>query len=293
MTEFFNKWTSIKYPRTFYPRIILRWPALLTIILLPLALIWLLAACSQASSTTEEPAAAPGTRPGMGMGRQSGMMARHSAPIPEVYAELANPVTADDASLERGAELYTIHCASCHGDGAMGDGPAAAGLDPAPVPIAHTSQMMSDSYLFWRVSEGGTLEPFNSAMPSWKGVLDEQARWDVINYMRALGSGTAPTRRGVGGAAFDPDAQATREASMVAAAVAQGILTQAEAETFARVHAAVEGLRAQGFIGSGDTPSDMQAQMLAELVRQGTITQEEADTFSDAHSRMLVAGLMD
>jgi mono/diheme cytochrome c family protein len=295
MTEFLNKWTWIKYPRIFCPRIFLRWTALPTIILLPLALIWLLTACSQTSSTTEETAAAPGIRPGMGMGmgRQSGMMARHSAPIPEAYAGLKNPVTADDASLDRGAELYATHCASCHGDGAMGDGPAAADLDPAPVPIAHTSQMMSDSYLFWRVSEGGALDPFNSTMPPWKGVLDEQARWDVINYMRALGSGTVPMRRGMGGAAFDPDAQATREAEMVATAVAQGVLTQAEADVFNQVHAAVEGLRAQGFTGTGDTASDMQTQMLAELMRLGTITQPEADAFSDAHSRMLAAGLMD
>jgi len=42
-----------------------------------------------------------------------------------------------------------------HGDGGMGDGPAGKGLVPAPVPIAHTSQMMSDSYLFRRISEGG------------------------------------------------------------------------------------------------------------------------------------------
>ncbi|HSG43933.1 MAG TPA: cytochrome c, partial [Anaerolineales bacterium] len=73
--------------------------------------------------------------PGMGMGN-SNMMNRHHAQIPSEYAGLKNSVTADDASLERGAELYTTNCTSCHGDGGMGDGPAGAALDPAPSPIA-------------------------------------------------------------------------------------------------------------------------------------------------------------
>jgi mono/diheme cytochrome c family protein len=103
-----------------------------------------------------------GTSPGMGMG-DDGMMARHHAEIPAEYAGLANPVPADEASLERGARLYATNCASCHGEGGMGDGPAASALDPAPAPVAHSSQMMADDYLFWRLSEGGT--PFNTSMP--------------------------------------------------------------------------------------------------------------------------------
>lgn len=258
-----------------------------------LAILVLLAACGQIPSAPEEPTAAPGMAMGMGMGRQSGMMARHRAPIPEAYAGLVNPVTADEASLERGGELFVTHCASCHGDGAMGDGPASADLDPAPVPIAHTSQMMGDSYLFWRVSEGGAMAPFNSAMPAWKQTLDEQARWDVLNYVQALGSGAVMPRQGWGGSAYDPAAQATREAAILATAVDQGVLTQAEAHTFAEVHAAIEVLRAQGGTGSGGNMADMQAAILAELVDAGTITPEQAGAFSDMHNRLLDAGLME
>jgi mono/diheme cytochrome c family protein len=261
-----------------------------------LAIVILLAACGQIPSASEEPTAAPGMAVemgmGMGMGRQSGMMARHRAPIPEAYAGLVNPVTADEASLERGGELFVTHCASCHGDGAMGDGPAGTGLDPAPVPIAHTSQMMSDSYLFWRVSEGGAMEPFNSAMPAWKETLDEQARWDVLNYVQALGSGAVMPRQGLGGSAYDPAAQPTREAAMLATAVDQGVLTQAEADTFAEVHAVIEALRTQGGAGMSGNMVDMQAAILAELVDAGTITTEQADAFSDTHNRLLEAGLM-
>ena len=71
----------------------------------------------------------------------------------------------------------------------MGDGPTGETLDLPPAAIAHTSQMMGDDYLYYRVSEGGAAEPFISSMPAWKGVLDEEARWDVINYVRALDGG--------------------------------------------------------------------------------------------------------
>jgi mono/diheme cytochrome c family protein len=46
---------------------------------------------------------------------------------------------------------------------------------------------LSDGYLFWRVSEGGMMAPFNSAMPAWKTTLSEEQRWHVISYVRLLG----------------------------------------------------------------------------------------------------------
>ena len=266
-----------------------------TILFALLALLALLVACTTATPAAEgpaEPTTAPRMGQGMGMGRQSGMMARHRAPLPAAYADLKNPTTADEASLQRGAELFVTHCATCHGDGGMGDGPTGAGLDPSPAPIAHTSQMMGDNYLFYRVSEGGAMEPFNSAMPAWKETLDEQARWDVLNYVQALGSGAVTPRQTSGGAAFDPAAQATSQAVMLAAAVDRGVLTEAEAAVFAEVHTAVEALRARGSGGTSGSMADMQAQLLAELVQAGTITQAQADSFSDSHARLLDSGLM-
>ena len=182
------------------------------LLLLVLSIILLTACGSQANESS----------PGMGMGNNN-MMNRHHAQIPAEYAGLKNPITADEASLERGAQLYGTNCASCHGDGGMGDGPAGSALDPVPAPVAHTSQMMADDYLFWRISEGGT--PFNTSMPPWKS-LDEQSRWDLINYVRALGAGTVQPGAGMGGVAFDPTQQAVQQAEMLAKAVDQKVITQ-------------------------------------------------------------------
>ncbi|MGB0386292.1 MAG: c-type cytochrome [Ardenticatenaceae bacterium] len=227
--------------------------------------------------------------PGGGMG--GGMMARHHATIPDEYAGVSNPISADEASLARGEEIYTANCASCHGDGGVGDGPAAEALDPGPTNIAHTGQMLGDDYLLWRISEGGAESPFNSAMPSWKATLDEEARWDAINYIRALGSGEVTPEHRMGGATFDPAAENEQRSEMLAQAVSQGVITQEEADIFNEVHGAMDFLRANQKSTSG-TMEEREASMVAELVTAGTITQEQADIFGEVHDKLLEAGLM-
>jgi mono/diheme cytochrome c family protein len=229
---------------------------------------------------------------GGGMGMGSGMMARHMAPIPEEYADISSPVAATEASLVRGGEMFTTYCASCHGDGGMGDGPAAANLDPAPVAIAHTSQMLGDDYIYWRISEGGQGDPFNSVMPAWGQALSEEERWDLINYVRALGNGTAPNMGGMmGGATYDPNAEATRQADMLAQAIEQGVLTQSEADLFAAVHTELESNMTRGMQMQGNM-GQMQDVLLGQLVDVGAISSEEAEQFNDIHTRLLEAGLM-
>lgn len=228
--------------------------------------------------------------PGMGMNRD-GMMNRHHAEIPAEYAGLTNPVPADEASLERGATLYAVNCASCHGDGGMGDGPAGSALDPAPAPVAHSSQMMADDYLFWRVSEGGI--PFGTTMPSWT-VLDEQSRWDMVNYMRALGAGTVKPASGMGGAEYDPEIQAAQQAEILAQAVKQGVIDQDEADTFKLVHDAVEKylIEHPEVVNSAGNATEREAAILSALVNENMITQAQADAFTDIHDRLGASGLM-
>jgi len=55
---------------------------------------------------------------------------------------------------------------------------------------------MTGAYWFWRVSEGGLVEPFRSAgsaMPAWKTELSVDDRWAVIAYQHSLSAMPALT----------------------------------------------------------------------------------------------------
>lgn len=227
----------------------------------------------------------PGMGGGMGMGMGSGMMERHGAAIPETYAGLTNPVPADAASLARGEAVYQAQCASCHGLTGMGEGEAGQALNPAPAPVAHTSQMLGDDYLFWRLSEGGV--PFQTAMPAWKDTLNEEERWDVVNYLRALGAGQVGPQPGAAAAA-----QATAQAETLTAAVTQGLLTPAEAETYARLHALVEARLQTDRANLRGTGPERRAAVVQTLMTEGALTEVEASWFEDTHAMLAAAGLM-
>ena len=54
---------------------------------------------------------------------------------------------------------------------------------------------MPGNFWFWRVSEGGLVEPFKSkgsVMPAWKGELSTNDRWAVIAYAHTLSGHTGP-----------------------------------------------------------------------------------------------------
>jgi mono/diheme cytochrome c family protein len=220
------------------------------------------------------------------MGPGSGMMGRHHATIPADYSGLQSPVPADEESIARGAEIYETQCATCHGDEGMGDGPGSAGLDPAPAPLAHTSRMLADDYLFWRISEGGAMAPFNSAMPSWKAALDEEARWDVISYVRALSGGQR--RPGP----VDAQAEAEKRAAMLATAVEDDLISEEEAALFDDVHTAMDARFSERPMGPGRMMGAGQDDVLAELVAEGAFSEAQIQAFNDIHDRLLMAGLM-
>ncbi len=110
----------------------------------------------------------------------------HQQPIPQTFADLENPIPPDEDSLAKGQALYEAQCASCHGETGMGDGPAAASLNPPPAPIARTACRMSDAYLFWRIAEGGA--QWGTAMPAFGNTLSEEDIWHLVNYIRSLGA---------------------------------------------------------------------------------------------------------
>ncbi len=139
---------------------------------------------------------------GMGMGHGSGMgmghgpgggmhrgnMIRHRYVmmngLPAAYAGLSNPLKADEKTIETGRKLYEENCASCHGPAGRGDGEAGKDLDPKPANIAFVidKPIATDGFLMWTLSEGG--ERLGTAMPTFKDVLTEEQRWQIIIYLR-------------------------------------------------------------------------------------------------------------
>jgi len=234
------------------------------------------------------------SEPGMGfeMGQGGGMSMRHHATVPDEYASFKSP-SITQMDIDSGSALYASMCASCHGDGGMGDGPAASALDPAPAPIAHTSTMLGDGYLYWRIAEGGSSE-FGTTMPSWKGSLSEEDIWAVIAYIRALGSGGVDPSSSVGGDTLNPEYEAVFHEEMLAQAVDLGLISEDESTTFSFVHDAMDEYRtghADGIPqGSVDENQDF---LLSELIGAGEISQSQADDFVRIHQLLLGAGLME
>lgn len=107
-------------------------------------------------------------------------------PVPTEFAGKSNPLAGEAAAAETGKQIYQTNCTPCHGEAGMGDGPAAKSLNPPPLPLATEMDQISDDYLFWRISDGGGMAPFRSAMPAWKGILSEEQIWQVVAFLRTL-----------------------------------------------------------------------------------------------------------
>lgn len=99
--------------------------------------------------------------------------------IPEEFP--ANPVPADEISLQRGEILYAIHCQVCHGAEGRGDGPLAGYFDRTPQNLIGpqiTAEFDGSVYL--------TIVQGFGQMLSLAENLTPRERWDIVNYLRTL-----------------------------------------------------------------------------------------------------------
>ncbi len=108
---------------------------------------------------------------------------------PPAYRNKRSTRWTNAAAIARGKQLFQTNCTLCHGNDGRGTGPAAKGLPHPPADLTnhfHNKPGDGDAYLYWRVSEGGLVEPFQSmqsAMPAFKTVLSADQRWDVLAYV--------------------------------------------------------------------------------------------------------------
>ncbi|HEX6575811.1 MAG TPA: cytochrome c [Gemmatimonadaceae bacterium] len=99
-------------------------------------------------------------------------------------AAIPNPHPSSAASLLNGRKYYSINCAVCHGDAAMGDGPATKYGMPGINLTTDMTKGRTDGYIFGMIRNGrGLMPPYNR--------IEEADRWDVVNYLRALQNGGA------------------------------------------------------------------------------------------------------
>ncbi len=115
---------------------------------------------------------------------------RNSADI----AAVTNPYAVDDAELARGAKLFQVSCAPCHGIDGKGGGPvthndAAKGILRFPVPApmlsgeGSVSGLRNDGYMYATIRHGGSI------MPKYGVSLTDRERWAIVAYIRTLEGG--------------------------------------------------------------------------------------------------------
>ncbi len=94
---------------------------------------------------------------------------------------LKNPLFGSLKATEKGRKIYLILCWSCHGVTGKGDGPAAAGLVPAPTDYTDDkAQQQTDGSIFWKITNG------RGTMASYRTILSDDQRWMLVNYIREL-----------------------------------------------------------------------------------------------------------
>jgi mono/diheme cytochrome c family protein len=142
---------------------------------------------------------APAARADKGPHGTGGHHEHDHPPVPAAYAKANLPDSAwtDPKMLAKGREIYVAKCALCHGDKGDGKGPGAANLPLKPADLTDAKMVaeMAGNFWYWRVSEGGLVEPFKSkgsAMPAWKGELSQSDRWAVIAYAHTLSGHRGP-----------------------------------------------------------------------------------------------------
>ena len=89
--------------------------------------------------------------------------------------------SAGDAAI--GKEKYDQLCATCHGATGVGDGVAAAALDPKPKNLCESKK--TDAELKTTVSKGGSAVGLSATMPAWGGILSDAEIDGVIAHIKS------------------------------------------------------------------------------------------------------------
>ncbi|MDE2943766.1 MAG: cytochrome c [Gemmatimonadota bacterium] len=106
---------------------------------------------------------------------------------------LENPLH-EEGSMEEhlaaGKRIYVRNCVPCHGDLLDGQGHYAQAFNPVPADFTSSGNLpqLTESYVFWRIVKGGPGlpregTPWDSAMPAWELILEQDEIWATILYL--------------------------------------------------------------------------------------------------------------
>jgi len=125
---------------------------------------------------------------GCGMATEPRIVATQ-VPLPTIAPTSAIPAeypVAANASL--GAQVFAENCTACHGLAGLGDGPSviSGAIPKVPNFTDPTTLTTNSAEMMYQVITNGRLDKF---MPPWGGILTEEQRWAVADYVYNLTQG--------------------------------------------------------------------------------------------------------
>lgn len=90
------------------------------------------------------------------------------------------------ADSTKGQEIYNTYCATCHGLTGLGDGIAAAALDPKPRDLSSAAilETYTDEYLVNVITNGGAAVGKSPMMTAWDGIISPGDIDNVVAHIR-------------------------------------------------------------------------------------------------------------
>jgi mono/diheme cytochrome c family protein len=88
---------------------------------------------------------------------------------------------------DAGKQVYGLYCATCHGQGGKGDGPAAP-ANPKPADHTDPGRMggLTDQDIYKVIKCGGASVGKSPLMTPWGPVLNDQQIRDTLAFVRSL-----------------------------------------------------------------------------------------------------------
>src|SRR5262245_56620859 len=100
---------------------------------------------------------------------------------------LKNPVKSSPQSIEAGQKTYQTSCAPCHGATGKGAGAVAKNLTVKPSDLTDPKweHGSTDGKIFVNIRDGVAPQ---MKMKAFKGKVSDQDIWNIVNYLRSIGS---------------------------------------------------------------------------------------------------------